>query len=122
MWKTQCVGKFLFHLQSNNFCINWHYKFSTIYKKNCDKVPGETRIGRNIYKNDLNPLIFCIFNNQSFSFISNFHFPFLLYSKVFQIIIIIIVRCCKPSDLTYTIELEKQKLNSFENFIRLKTN
>ena len=32
------------------------------------------------------------------------------------------VRCCKPSDLTYTIELEKQKLNSFEKFIRLKTN
>ena len=37
-------------------------------------------------------------------------------------IIIKCVRSCKPSDLTYTIELEKQKLNSFEKFIRLKTN
>ena len=30
----------------------------------------------------------------------------------------IIVRCCKPSDLTYTLELEKQlKRNRFKKFI-----
>ena len=45
-------------------------------------------------------------------------------SLIFSLVIlwIVSVRCCKPSELTHTIELEKQKLNSFEKFIRLKTN